>query len=467
MIAKRTARTAAPIWVTAALLLALAGCQAARPTTRPALDPVAPADAAPATPTLGFVPCSADAAPACAASLDLPALWQLALANNPSLVEAAADVDQARGQQIQARKYPNPRFSFQQDTLGSRIAPYGDTTLLLNQEIITGGKRRLDVAIAGREIDAASLGLLGRRYAVMTSVRRAYYGYLGALYTAELNDSVVALLQKGVETTRKLVETVQNRPRTDLLRLEALLEETRINQARSRFNVQAEWKQVAAAVGLTDLPMPATASRFAEFTPAWDGDEVWARVKAVNARLQQAMVEADTARLAVKRARAEAIPNITLNGGYVNDAMDGTAGGIVGFETPLPLWDLKQGHIRAARARQVKAEAAVRTLETTLSANTAEAFARYRGAQRQVEKLGQEVLPRLQESLDLLLKTYELGGPGVTFNDVLLTEQSLIATRLTLAEARQALWQAIADLEGLMQIDINPHQERYPGRRTV
>ncbi len=98
----------------------------------------------------------------------------------------------------------------------------------------------------------------------------------------------------------------------------------------------------------------------------------------------------------------------------------------------------------------------MRTLETTLSATTAETFARYQGARRQVEKLAQEVLPRLQESLDLLLKGYELGGGGVTFGDVLMTEQSLIATRLTLAEARQTLWQAIADLQGLMQLDIEP-----------
>jgi cobalt-zinc-cadmium efflux system outer membrane protein len=438
----------------ALLLLVAAGCQTPR-ATMPALVEQQVAAVAPVRATLGFMPCTA------AAPLDLPALWQLAVSNNPSLREAAADVETARGLQLQARKYPNPHFLFQQDTIGSRAALPGNMTLQVSQEIITGGKRRLDMAIAGRETDAAFLGLLSRKFEVMTRIRRAYYAYLGAVSAAQLNDAAVASLQTGVATTRKLVEKVQNRPRTDLLRLEALLEETKINQSRSRFQVEAAWKQVAAEVGVLDLPMPA-ARGFSTLGPPWNAENIWQRVQAANTALQQARVEAERARLGVERARAEAVPNFTVGAGYTNDAVDSTAGAVVSVETALPLWDRKQGHIRAAEAGWVKAEAAVRTLETTLSATTAAAFARYQGARHQVEKLDQEVLPRLQESLDLLLKSYEIGAAGVVFGDVLMTEQSLITTRLTLAEARQSMWQAIADLQGLMQLDIDVESGMQP-----
>ena len=47
------------------------------------------------------------AAPACG-GIDLPSLWALALANNPELREAAADVEEARGQRVQAGKCPTP-----------------------------------------------------------------------------------------------------------------------------------------------------------------------------------------------------------------------------------------------------------------------------------------------------------------------------------------------------------------------
>jgi cobalt-zinc-cadmium efflux system outer membrane protein len=432
------------------VLLVVAGCRVPEIAAPARIEPPVAA-ALPARAKLGFEACAAPPAGNADGPLDLVALWRLAADNNPSLREAAAEVDAARGQQIQSSKYPNPHFHYDQDTIGSRVAPPGNMTLLMTQEIVTGGKRRLDMAMAGRDTDAAVLALLSRRYEVMTRLRRAYYAYLGALYAHQLNGAAVASLEKGVATTRDLVKISQRR--SDLLRLEALLEETKINQARSAYNVEAAWKQVTAEVGLAELPMP-HATRDYGLVPAWDGGDVWQRVKAANSGLQRASTEADRARLAVERARAEAIPNFTVGGGYINAPIETTAGAIVSFETPIPVWDCKQGHIREVQARWAKAQAAVRTLETTLSATTAELFARYQGAQRQVEKLDREVLPRLQESLDLMLKTYEVGGAGVSFTDVLMTEQSLITMRLTLAEARQTLWQAIADLQGLMQVDI-------------
>lgn len=448
-----TYRVASVVGIPLLALLAVAGCQTPWATLpHPMEMPVA---GAPIRATLAFLPCAAAIRAEDDTPLDLPALWQMALANNSSLREAAADLEAARGQQIQAGKYPNPRFLFQEDTIGSRLAPSGNTSFQIAQEIVTGGKRTLDVAVAGRECEAARLGLVGRKFEVLTRLRRAYYAYLGALYAAQLNDAAVESLQQGVSATRKLVEIVQTRPRTDLLRLEALLEETKISQARSRFNVQAAWKQVAAEVGAPDLPMPPAARDYTSDSPRWDDREVWQRVKAANASLRQAAVEAERARLAVERARADRIPNITVGGGYINAPVESTAGALVTLETPLPLWDCKQGHIHEAEARWLKAQAAVQTLESTLAATTAESFARYQGARVQVEKLSAEVLPRVLESADLLRKSYEVGAGGVAFGDVLMTEQSLISTRLTLAEARQAMWQAIADLEGLMQIDAS------------
>jgi len=409
---------------------------------------------------------SADESPAANsdAPLDLAALWRLAVANNPALREAAADVEAARGQQNQATTYPNPRFTFAEDTIGSRAAPAGNVSLQITQEIITGGKRRLDMAIAGRETVAASLGLVSRKFEVMTRVRRAYYAYLGTVAAVQLNEAAVDSLQEGVAKTRQLVETVQNRPRTDLLRLEALLEETKINLARSRFSVHAAWKLVAAEVGVPELPLPVTTSDFNTPSPPWEADEIWQRVKAANTALQQAGVEAERARLAVERARADAIPNITIGGGYINAPIESTAGATITVEAPLPVWDLKRGHIRDAQARWVKAQAAVRTLESTLSSATAEAFARYQGARQQVEKLSQEVLPRIQESVNLLRDRYAAGATDTTFSDVLMTEQSLIEARLKLAEARQTMGQAVADLQGLMQLDIDEDMAIGPRR---
>jgi outer membrane protein, heavy metal efflux system len=447
-----TKRTFQPRLRLAPLILILtAGCQTIQPAA--ALQPPASrVDTTSRRANLGPPQAVDDALASADSVLDLRALWQLTQANSPSLREAEADVEAARGQQMQAGKYLNPKLAYSEDTIGARVAPGGNMSVQISQEIITGGKRRLDMAIAGRDTAAADLGLMSRKFEVLTRLRRSYYAYLGAVATVDLNEAAVAALEKGVATTRRHVAATGRR--TDLLRLESLLEQTKIALGRSQFNLEAAWKQVVGEVGVADLPMPRSVGGFAETAPDWSSGAVRERVVAVNATLRQALSEVERARLAVERARADVIPNITVGGGYVNAPIENTAGAIVTVEAPLPLWDRKQGQIRAAQARWLKAQAAARKVEVALAAAGAEAWARYQGARLEVARLSQDVLPRLEESTGLLLKGYESGAAGVTFTDVLTTQQTLIDTRLKLADAKQAQWQAVADLQGLMQRDI-------------
>src|SRR5438128_1296979 len=132
-------------------LLAVAlGCQAPRVDISRAVEAHGPT-IVPIRATHDIVPCAASDSTVHNQPLDLRALWGLTLANNPSLVEAAADVEAARGRRAQAGMYPNPRFVYVQDVIGSRVARQGNFALQLNQEIVTAGKRRLDQAVAQRE----------------------------------------------------------------------------------------------------------------------------------------------------------------------------------------------------------------------------------------------------------------------------------------------------------------------------
>src|SRR5436190_5312 len=79
-----------------------------------------------------------------------------------------------------------------------------------------------------------ALALLGRKFEVLTRVRRAYYDYLGWALTVRASEEVVAVLERGLGITRRLVEEAKSRPRTDLLRTEALLEEAQISLVRSK-----------------------------------------------------------------------------------------------------------------------------------------------------------------------------------------------------------------------------------------
>ncbi len=120
----------------------------------------------------------------------------------------------------------------------------------------------------------------------------------------------------------------------------------------------------------------------------------------------------------------------------------------------MPLWDRNQGTIHTAQAQLTRAQATMSTTAVRLRRETAAAFASYEAARQQAERLTARVLPRVEESLQQLRKGYQAGVPRVTFADVLQAEQALLTARLTLVEARRTLWLAVADLQGLMQLDV-------------
>jgi cobalt-zinc-cadmium efflux system outer membrane protein len=386
--------------------------------------------------------------------LDLAALWELALGNNPALRESGADVEAARGRLIQAGKYPNPHVTASTDEAFSSISTYGNPQVNITQVLLTAGKFRLDQAVARRNLDAAGVALLGRKFEVLTRLRRAYYDYLALANTLQVQDEVVASLERSIELTRQLVEKARTRPRTDLLRLQALLAEAQISRARARINLAAAWRQVAAEVGLPDLHPPAAPAALPAAVPDWPAQGVDARVQSAHSDLKQAALEAEAARLAFERARAEAVPNVTVGAGYIRAFIDETAGAVFSVEAPLPLWDRKQGRIHEARANWARAEAARHSAATRLSRETAAAFARYQGARRQAERYTATVLPQLVEALQLVREGYRAGAAGVSFADVQLAQEALNDARLRLAGARRELWQAVADLQGLMQLDL-------------
>src|SRR5262249_27764446 len=153
--------------------------------------------------------------------------------------------------------YPNPRITYRGDTIGSDVNAKGTESVEVTQEILTAHKRPLDMAVAGRGLDSAGLGMVGRKFETLTRNRRAYHEYQALGYAVEVTQQVVTSLEQGVEITRKLVEEVKTRPRTDLLRLQALLEQARANAAREHAALDGAWKQVAAEVGVPNLAPPA------------------------------------------------------------------------------------------------------------------------------------------------------------------------------------------------------------------
>lgn len=104
-------------------------------------------------------------------AVGLDELIQVGLSQNPRLSRSAFAIDTARGRALQAGLYPNPTVSATLDELGDRTGPGGVNTLpLVSQEIVTGGKLKLNRAAATKEVDQATLNLMAQRYGLMGNI---------------------------------------------------------------------------------------------------------------------------------------------------------------------------------------------------------------------------------------------------------------------------------------------------------
>jgi cobalt-zinc-cadmium efflux system outer membrane protein len=276
-------------------------------------------------------------------------------------------------------------------------------------------------------------------------------------YRLRVQQQVVDDLQSILNDTRELVKA-GTKSEADVVRLEPLVELARMNQARTEVELRGAWRQLAAEVGVPTLALPTRVEPLANNVPAWPAEVIQERVQAANTDLRVAQLEAERARIEWERARAEAVPNVTFGGGYVHSTIDHTDGAIVSLESAVPIWDRKQGLIHEARARWARAQAAHRTTAVRLHRDTAEAYARYDASRIQVEALTTKVLPRLEDSLARVRAGYKAGVKDITLADVQLAIESVNDARLRLAEGRRELWRAVADLEGLMQLDLGQEE---------
>ncbi len=148
-------------------------------------------------------------------SLDLDAqvfsladLEGIAAVNNPTLRQAAALTDAARGVHYQAGRLPNPTLGY----LGQEIGNQGTAGMqggYVSQTIVLGHKLERNVAVADQRVQLLQWQMEAQRFKVRNDVRRQYYETLGAQRRVELTSDLERIARDGVDTARALEDALQ------------------------------------------------------------------------------------------------------------------------------------------------------------------------------------------------------------------------------------------------------------------
>jgi cobalt-zinc-cadmium efflux system outer membrane protein len=138
---------------------------------------------------------------------------------------------------------------------------------------------------------------------------------------------------------------------------------------------------------------------------------------------------AAAAERAVARADADVWPNLVVGvQGERDFDLDRDYVGI-SFLVPVPLFDKNQGNRAFARAKARRAHTQVQAEALRLSVELDQALIAYDRASRNAEGFQDDILPTLQQSLDLARKAYEAGRS--TYLDVLDALGALYRARRT------------------------------------
>lgn len=378
--------------------------------------------------------------------LTLAELEEMALQNNPTLSQASALVNKARGVYDQVGQYPNPSVGYFGEEMGE-AGTAGKQGGFISQSIVTADKLDLNRAVIGRDIETAQWRLQAQRFRVLTDVRLRFYEVLGAQRAVQTARELKEVAAAGVEAAQELLEARQG-TRTDLLQARVELSQVRIQLDNARNRYEAAWRRLVNVVGRPDLPPVRLKGALDEAPPEFEWEETYDTLLATSPEFQAALTRIEHARAQVRRQEVQAIPNLTARVGVAHDNGSGRTLASAELGAVLPVFNRNEGNTLAAVAELRRAQQEVERLRLSLRDRLAVAFRDYRNARQQVKKYRQAILPDARENLELTEEGYRAGE--FDFLTVLVARRSFFETKLAYVESLAHLQQSAAVIDGLL-----------------
>lgn len=383
-----------------------------------------------------------------AAPLALPDALALALLWNPELAMFSWEARAAEARVLQARLIPNPEVDIRlMHVTNPEPDPDEDRQRVIFSEVLElGGKRRRRANLARTEQGLAGHDYEAKRIEIATELAARFVEVLGAQRrqetlrrsmdsfeeTRERVSALVAMGSLGSLETQRVTRQV-GLERIELQRVESEL-------AAARYSLTAMWSnpspQFTEALG--DLE---------EVKPLPDLDSVMAL-----ARESPAVARSDTELLrgqaALALAKAGRIPDLDFGAGVRWDEDVEEPDYLVDLQFSIPIFDRKQGEVRAARCEIARAEAGRRAAETATTEQIAYAYHQLTEAAARSTTLREEVIPAARATVAALRQAFQ--RDVTDYDDVLDADRDLSRAEIDYTDALVDYHQALGALEGLI-----------------
>ena len=378
--------------------------------------------------------------------LTIDDLLEMALSSNPAIAGASARVRALCGKWVQVGLPPNPTIGYSGEEIGEGGLA-GKQGAFVNQQFVTGGKLSLNRSVVAQEIARAEQDLAAVQQRVLTDVRMRYYDVLIAQRQVELAREMVRISDQAVQTSQDLWQA-QEVSQVALLQSEVQAQDAQILLRQAENEVAASWRRLKSVIGSPDLARQSLAGdlKAAAIDITWDA--ALQRLLSDSPEIAAAFAELHRAQWTVRRACAEVTPNVNVQVAVHHDAPTDDVVTRLQVGVPVPILNRNQGAIRQARAEVAAAQRNIERLELELRERLASAFKQYANSRFEVEKYSAEILPKAQQTLDLVTRGYRQGEVG--YLDQLTAQRTYFQTNISYIEALRELWRGTIRIDGLL-----------------
>lgn len=379
------------------------------------------------------------------ADYTLDTLVQLALENNPAIRQAMASVHKGVGLRDQVGRRPNPVVAYNGEQVGD--AQTDQHMLTISQDFITANKLGWNQDVMNRAVQAQLWEVEVQRRRVTTDVRVTYFDALAAQRRLTLAREFRDVVAKGVRLAESRKAALEG-SQPEVLQTEIQLQEVELVQQQAEIDFHAAWYELAATVGLPDLPIGELGGELPKVAPVRDWESLYHQLLTTSPEVQAASLRASKAAANVQRQDIQAIPNINVALGVGTDVGTGSQLGRIGVGVPLPLYNQNEGNLAAAQAEYCRACQDLERLKLNLKARLARTAQNHDSALAAVKRYDQHILPKAEQSLELSEQAYASGE--FSYLQVLIARRTYFDANLQAVESRRRLAQAAAQTDGML-----------------
>ena len=370
-----------------------------------------------------------------------------ALARNPQLRIAEAQVAQARARVTEATAFPDPTISYDRNGENSLTQPgtNAGSDLGLGLTIPFPTKFLLRGRIGNADVHAAQFALLLLQQQLASQAAQAYDALLVALrhrMDLQLGDTLAKdfLRKTQLQYERGAVA------RLDVVKAQVVVaqaENDLIGSDRALATARAALNRLlgrtlGGGIEVSDsLGVPAALP---------DLDAMLATARTARPELRGLASQRLGAASSTSLARSFWLPDVsvglTKNMSQANPSTYTTG---IGFSVPLFFWNHTRGEVAESQHHEAELTAALLDLEARVDLDVRTAYASADAALRQAVFIRDQVLPAAQEAYRIASVSYGLGGSSAL--DVLDARRTLLDAKSQYVDALGAANDAAADLE--------------------